>query len=46
MVTDGVQTCHSDYFTITKNIKSLCYTLETNVNIVSQLHLSLKNNFR
>ena len=50
MVTDGDQTYHSNYFIIPKDIKSLCYMPETNVNTVSQLYLSLKkiilgNNF-
>ena len=42
MVTDGDQTYHSNYFIIPKDIKSLCYMPETNVNTVSQLYLSLK----
>lgn len=40
MVTDGNETHCGDHFTMYTNVKSLCYTRETN--IVCQLYTSVK----
>ena len=40
MEIDGYQICNVDHFTIPTNVKSLCSTLETNIEC--QLYFNLK----